>query len=104
MSPEYISKYIQTTDDHIKLPLRASLRSSGPFRFFIDETSDVATTEQMAIYATFNYQGTIKEHVGTIPISKLVATELSVRNIMKALIKLFDEINVLITSLFSLHG
>ena len=31
MSPEYISKYIQIMDDYIKLPLFASLRTSGPF-------------------------------------------------------------------------
>ena len=63
--------------------------------FFIDETSDVTMTEQIAIYATFNNQGTIKKHCeGTIPISKLVGTELSAPNIMKALIKFFDEINI----------
>ena len=33
MSPEYISKYIQIMDDHIKLPLLPSLHSSGPFTF-----------------------------------------------------------------------
>ena len=97
MSPEYISKYIQIMDDHIKLPLCASLCSSGPFTFFIDQTPDLTMTEQMAIYATFYYQGTIKKHVGTIPISKLVGTELSAPNIMKALIKFFDEIDVPIT-------
>ena len=54
--------------------------------------------EQMAIYATFNHQGTIKEHyVGIIPISKLVGNELSAPNVMRALIKLFDDINVSIT-------
>ena len=98
ISPEYISNYIQIMNDHIKLPLLASLRTFGPFTFFNDETSDVTTTEQMTIYATFNYQGTIKEHyTGIIPISKLVGTELSAPNIMKALIKFFDEINVPIT-------
>ena len=52
----------------------------------------------MAIYATFNYQGTIKEHyLGIIPISKLVGTELSAPNIMKALIKFFDKMNIPIT-------
>ena len=62
-SPEYISKYIQVIiDDHIKLPLLTSLRSSGPFKFFNDETSDVTTTKEIAFYANFNYQGTIKEH------------------------------------------
>ena len=85
-------------NDHIKLPLLASLRTFGPFTLLNDETSDVTTTEQMTIYATFNYQGTIKEHyTGIIPISKLVGTELSAPNIMKALIKFFDEINVPIT-------
>ena len=98
ISPEYISNYIQIMNDHIKLPLLASLRTFGPFTLLNDETSDVTTTEQMTIYATFNYQGTIKEHyTGIIPISKLVGTELSAPNIMKALIKFFDEINVPIT-------
>ena len=98
MSLEYISKYIQIMDDHVKLPLLASLWSSGSFTFFIDETLDVTMTGQMAIYATFNYQGTSKEHyVGTIPISKLVGTKLSASNITKALIKFFDEINIPIT-------
>ena len=97
MSPEYISKYIQIMDDHIKLPLLTSLRSFDPFTFFNDETSNVATTKHMDIYTTFNYQGTIKEHyVGIIPISKLVGTKLSSPNIMKALIKFVDKINVLI--------
>ena len=85
-------------NDYIKLPLLASLRSSGPFTFFNDETQDITSMEQMAIYATFNHQGTIKEHyVGIIPISKLVQTELSAPNVMRALIKFFDNINVLIT-------
>ena len=61
MSPEYISKCIQTIDDHITLPQLTSLCASSPFTFVNDETSDVATTRQIAIYATFNYQGTIKE-------------------------------------------
>ena len=56
----------------------------------------MSTTKQIAIYTTFNNQGTIKEHVGIIPISKLVGTELSAPNIMKALIKFFAEISVLI--------
>ena len=75
MPHEYISKYIQIMDDYIKLPLLASLRTSGPFTFSNSETSqtsNVTTTKQMTVYATFNYQGTIKEHVGIIPISKLV--------------------------------
>ena len=55
----------------------------------------MSTTKQMAIYTTFNNQGIIKEHyVEIIPISKLVGTELSAPNIMKALIKFFAEINV----------
>ena len=35
MSPEYISKYIQIMDDHIKLPLLASLRFSGLLTFLL---------------------------------------------------------------------
>ena len=84
--PEYISKYIQIMDDHIKLPLLASLHSSGPFIFFNDETSDVTTTKQMVIYATFNYQGAICKHVGIIPLSKLAGTEPRAPSVMKSLI------------------
>ena len=37
--------------------------------FLKNETSDITTTEQMTIYATFNYQRTIKEHyVGIMPV------------------------------------
>ena len=76
----------------------ASLRFSDPFTFFNDDTLDVTTTEQMDIYATFNDQGTIKEHcVGIIRISKLVGIELTAPNIMKALIKFFHDINLPIT-------
>ena len=65
----------------------ASLRSSDSFTFFNDDTSNITATKQMVIYCTFNDQGTIKEHyVGIIPIRKLVGTEISVPNILKALI------------------
>ena len=81
-------------DDHIKLPLLASLCSSGPFTFLLMKLQ-MSTTKQMAIYTTFNNQGIIKEnYVEIIPISKLVGTELNAPNIMKALIKFFAEINV----------
>ena len=70
---------------------------------FFNETSDVTMTEQMVIYASFNYQGIIKEHyLGTITVKllyKLVGTELSIPNIMKALGKYFDEINIPISQL-----
>ena len=80
----------------IKLPPLESLRLPGPFTFFNGETQEITKTEQMAIYATFNHQETIKEHyTGIIPISKLAGTELNAPNIITALTKLFDNINVL---------
>ena len=44
MLPKYISKYIQIMDNHIKLPLLTSPRTSGPFTFLNNETSDVTMT------------------------------------------------------------
>ena len=85
MSPQFISKYIAIMNDYIRTPLLTSLRSSK-FAFYNDETQDVTSTEQMAIYATFNHNGKISEHfVGILPISKLVGAHLSAQNILTAL-------------------
>ena len=78
-SPLYISKYIDTLISSVSL-------RSGKFALYNDETQDITSTEQMAIYATFKHNGTIGEHfVGIIPISKLVESTLSAKNILSAL-------------------
>ena len=59
MSPEYISKYISIMNDYIKNPLIKSL-AEQEFTFFTDET---VTIEQLAVYAAFENQGIIKEHL-----------------------------------------
>ena len=52
----------------------------------MDETSDVTSVEQLAIYATFLGNQSISEHfMGLIPIRKEVGAHLSAVNIMSAL-------------------
>ena len=94
MSPEYISKYISIMNDYIKNPLIKSL-AEQEFTFFTDETTDVTSIEQLAVYATFENQGIIKEHfIGLIPMSKLVGSTLSAGNIFRVLQTFFENIKV----------
>ena len=94
MSPEYISKYISIMNDYIKNPLIKSL-AEQEFTFFTDETSDVFSIEQLAVYATLENQGIIKEHfIGLIPMSKLVGSTLSAENIFRVLQTFFENIKV----------
>ena len=98
MSPDFLQKYIQIMDEHLKLPLLASLKC-GPFTFFSDETQDTTSTEQLAIYVTFEHAGKIKEHfIGILPVSKLAGTTLLAQNIMKVLVEFFESIEVSISS------
>ena len=94
MSPEYISKYISIMNDYIKNSLIKSL-AEQEFTFFTDETSDVFSIEQLAVYATLENQGIIKEHfIGLIPMSKLVGSTLSSENIFRVLQTFFENIKV----------
>ena len=70
---------------------------SNVYSFYTDETSDVLSIEQLAIYATYLRNQSISEHfIGLIPISKKVGAHLSAVNIMSALEYFFvkNEINV----------
>ena len=61
----------------IKESLLVSLRS-GKFTLYNDETQDITSTKQMAIYETFKRDDTIGGHfVGIILISRLVESALS---------------------------
>jgi hypothetical protein len=94
LSPEYLNKYISIIDDYLKTPLLASLQQ-GHFTFYNDETSDITSIEQMAVYATFEHMGKIKQHfVGIYPVSKEVGTSLSAENIMLSLEKHFKDMGV----------
>ena len=65
------------------------------FTFFTDETSNVTSIEQLAVYATFENQGIIKEHfIGLIPMSKLVGSTLSAENIFRVLQTFVENIKV----------
>ena len=82
LSPLYISKYIETMSNYMKQPLLENVRSNL-YSFYTDETSDVTSIEQLAIYATFLRNQSISEHfIGLIPISKEVGAHLSAVNIM----------------------
>ena len=96
LSPLYVSKYIETMSNYMKQPLLENMRSNL-YSFYTDETSDVTSIEQLAIYATFLRNQSISEHfIGLIPISKEVGAHLSAVNIMYALEKLFvkNDINL----------
>ena len=76
-------------DDYLKIPLLASLKS-GHFAFFGDETPDITSIEQLAIYATFERKGKICEHfIGILPLSQMFGTTLSAENIMKVLVEYY---------------
>ena len=82
--------------NYMKQPLLENMRSNL-YSFYTDETSDVTSIEQLAIYATFLRNQSISEHfIGLIPISKEVGAHLSAVNIMYALEKLFvkNDINL----------
>ena len=90
MSTDYLQKYIQIMDHYLKVPLLASLKS-GHFDFFSNETKDITSTEQLAIYATFEHKGKICKHfIGILPLSQMVGTTLSAENIMKVQVEYFE--------------
>ena len=94
MSAQYIAKYIDVINQYLEVPLLTSLRQNK-FAMYNDETRDITSVEQMAIYATFNHNGKISEHfVGIIPISKMVGTHLSATNILHAFERYFEKLEV----------
>ena len=65
-----LSIYIEVISNYIKQRLLENMWSSL-YSFYTDETSDVISTEQLGIYATFwRNQSISKRFIGLIPISK----------------------------------
>ena len=96
LSPLYVSKYIETMSNYMKQPLLENMRSNL-YSFYRDETSDVTSIEQLAIYTTFLRNQSISEHfIGLIPVSKEVGAHLSAVNFMSALENFFvkNDINL----------
>ena len=90
MSPDYLQKYIQIMDHYLKVSLLASLKS-GHFDFFSDETQDIASTEQLSIYETFEHKGKISKHfIGIVPLYQMVGTTLSAEYIIKVQVQYFE--------------
>ena len=92
LSPLYVSKYTETMSNYMKQPLLENMQSNL-YSFYTDETSDVTSIEQLAIYNTFLRNQSIS---GLIPISKEVGAHLSAVNIMSALENFFvkNDINL----------
>ena len=66
-------------------------RTRSSTSFFSNETQDIISVEQMAVYATFEHNGVIVEHfVGIYPIVKVVGKSLSAANIKKYLEEYFQ--------------
>ena len=85
LSPLYVSKYIETMSNYMKQPLLENM-CSNLYSFYRDETSDVTSIEQLAIYTTFLRNQSISEHfIGLISISKEVSAHLSAVNIISTL-------------------
>ena len=98
MSPDYLQNYIQIMDNYSKVSLLAFLKS-GHFAFFSDETKYITSIEQLAIYATFEHEGKIREYfIGILPLSQIVGTTLPAENIMKVLGEYFEGIEVFISN------
>ena len=79
----------------MKQPLLEYMRSNL-YSFYTDETNDVISIQQIAIYATFLKNQSLSKHFISliIPISKEVGPHLSAVNIMSALENLFVKIEI----------
>ena len=81
VSPEYIIKYINIMAEFIKKPVH-SIMQGHKSTFCSDETQDITSVEQLALYATFIMNEEVKEHfTGLIPISKVVETHMPAVNL-----------------------
>ena len=89
LSPLYVSKYTETMSNYMKQPLLENMHSNL-YSFYMDETSDVTSVEQLAIYATVLRNQSISKHfIGLMPVSKEVGAHLSEVNIMSAIENFF---------------
>ena len=84
MSPMFITKYISIINHYIEELLLASL-SVNKYSLYNDETQDIISVGQMAIYASFQNNAKISMHyIRILPVSKLFGMHLSATNILKA--------------------
>ena len=74
------------------VPILTSLRQNT-CAMYNDETRDITSIEQMAIYAIFNHSGKISEHfVGIKLVSKMVGTYLSAANVLSVFESYFQKL------------
>ena len=70
--PQYISNMIQVMADYVKQPSHNILKTSY-FLFYIDETTEITSTEQFEVYAVFCFNNVVSERfIGLTPKSKVV--------------------------------
>ena len=76
--PQYISNMIQVMADYVKQPSHNILKTSY-FLFYIDETTEITSTEQFEVYAVFCFNNVVSldwidwiGFIGLTPKSKVV--------------------------------
>ena len=75
-------------NEYIEVLLLKSLIKGHFYTVYNDETKGISTTEQLAIYSTFEHKNKILEHYpGIIPMSQLVGSHLTAQNVLKAITK-----------------
>ena len=88
LSPAYLAKYTSIMNEYIEVLLLKSLIKGHFYTVYNDETKGISTTEQLAIYSTFEHKNKILEHyLGIIPMSQLVGSHLTAQNVLKAITK-----------------
>ena len=94
-SPTYVAKYINIMNKYIKAALLKLLINGQFYTFHNDETQDISTTEQLAIYSTYEHNNKFSEHyLGIIPNSQLVGSHLSTQNVLKAITKYLLDLGI----------
>lgn len=94
MPLEFISKYFNSMAKFVKKSLQATMKDKQ-CTLYSNETQNITSTEQIAIYTTFTQGHVVKEYfICLIPISKVVQTHLFAMNIMGALEHIFKDLEI----------
>ena len=64
------------------------------YTLYSDEAQNISATEQLAIYSTFEHNKISDHYLGIIPISQLLASHLSAKNVLKAITKYLSDLGI----------
>ena len=64
------------------------------YTLYSDEAQNITTTEQLAIYSTFEHNKISDHYLGIIPISQLLASHLRAKNVLKAITKYLSDLGI----------